>query len=438
MIPSMKRLFFIALTLCDLARANDVLDALEGKKKSSEIEVPAAPGAPDRDANGALIYLETTYPPSRLDALWARSVVYENEANPWVQRMAITAYLDQQATFGKAEVEGVGTVPEKEVDLDGTRIRRARLGARIRAFRNTDIEANYDFAGNRNDQRIERLKARTEFMPDATVTFGKFRPDFGTEYSIEPEDSLYPDRAMLTNMIAPDTTLGVQLGYRHRDWQFALGWFSGDSDPYLPGIDGEGSMLLGAKRTVVEKSGSSLSRAVWHFDYLHNFDGTRSGTVPRFNVAGRRSANGNQLVANNPLFHDLVSTGIVLDQGRFSFMGDFMIAKGDGAACGLTLAPSYWAIPGRINLVGRYHYAVADEAGGLIGTMGTSSDPAFDSSPFFIGDEYASFYLGANVHLYRDQIILMGGLEYGRLTDEQGAGFNTEAWIWHAGAKMSF
>lgn len=435
---SMKRLLFPAIALCGVVHANDVLDALEGKKKSSEIQVPAAPGAPALDSSGALTYLETTYPPSRLDAIWAKSVVYENEANPWIQRMAVTAYLDQQAAFGKAEVEGVGIVPDKNVDLDGTRTRRARLGARIRAFRNTDIEANYDFAGNRDDQRIERIKARTEFLPDATVTFGKFRPDFGTEYTIEPEDSPYPDRAMLTNMIAPDTTLGVQLGYKHKDWQFALGWFSGDSDPYIPGIEGEGSVLLSLKRTLVENSGASLSRTVWHFDYLHNFDGGRSGTVPRFNVAGRRSANGNQLVANNPLFHDLVSTGIVLDQGRFSFVGDFMIAKGEGAAYGLTLAPSYWAIPGRLNIVGRYHYAVADDAGGLISTMGTSSDPAFDSSPFFIGDEYTSFYLGTNVHLYRDQVILMGGLEYGQLMDEQGADFNTKAFIWHAGARISF
>jgi hypothetical protein len=70
--------------------------------------------------------------------------------------------------------------------------------------------------------------------------------------------------------------------------------------------------------------------------------------------------------------------------------------------------------------------------------MGTSSDPAFDSSPFFIGDEYSSFYLGTNVHLYRDQLILMGGLERVLLGDGLGADFNTEAWIWHAGARISF
>ncbi len=437
----MNRLVLLATAFTGLVHANDVLDALEGKKKSSEINVPPAPGlpgAPARDAAGALVYPEMAYPPSPLDGIREKSVVYENDSNPWVQRMAVTAYFDQQASFGKAEVEEVGLVPGKTVDLDGTYTRRARLGARIRAFRNTDIEANYEFAGDTDDQGIERLKVRTEFMPDTTVTFGKFRPDFGTEYTTEPEDSLYPDRAMLANMIAPDTTLGLALAYRRKGWEFGLGWFSGDSNRNIPGIEGDGSLLINIKRTLVEKSDSSLMRATWHFDYLHNFDGNFSGTIPRFDIAGKRAANGNQLVANNPIFHDLVSTGILLDRGRFSFMGDFMLANGDGNAYGVTLAPSYWAIPGWLDIVGRYHYAVSDAAGGLITTLGTSSDPAFNDSPFFIGDEYNSVYLGTNIHLYRDQIILKGGLEYGLLTDQQGAGFDTELLIWHTGARISF
>ena len=64
--------------------------------------------------------------------------------------------------------------------------------------------------------------------------------------------------------------------------------------------------------------------------------------------------------------------------------------------------------------------------------------PCFDSSPFFIGDEYHSFYLGANAHLYQDRMVLMTGLENVILKDEAGAAFNTESWIWHTGVKASF
>ena len=95
-------------------------------------------------------------------------------------------------------------------------------------------------------------------------------------------------------------------------------------------------------------------------------------------------------------------------------------------------------MPGLLNIVARYHYAVSDEAAGLITSMGAPSDLGSDDLPLFIGDEYNSFYLGTNLHLYRDQIILMGGLEYGLLSDEMWAGFDSEAMIWHAGARVSF
>ena len=57
---------------------------------------------------------------------------------------------------------------------------------------------------------------------------------------------------------------------------------------------------------------------------------------------------------------------------------------------------------------------------------------------FFIGDEYHSFYLGANAHAYQDRLLFMLGLENVILKDEAGAGFNTDAWIWHSGVKASF
>jgi len=73
-----------------------------------------------------------------------------------------------------------------------------------------------------------------------------------------------------------------------------------------------------------------------------------------------------------------------------------------------------------------------------LGYFTESTDPWFDSSPFFIGDEYLSFYLVANAHLYQDRMLLMTGLENVILKDQAGGGFDTEAWIWHSGVKASF
>jgi hypothetical protein len=430
----------LLIAAATLAQANEALDILEADKTPEQAPVmPAAAGAALSREN--LVFPETTWPEWQtrtFDPVWARAVLFDDESNPWVQHVAMTGFFEWQAAMGEAEVDGVGATAAKDVDLDSTRTRRARLGARIRAFRNTDIEATGEIAGDADHSGIERLSARTEYRPDAGVTYGKFRPRFTAEYRQEPEFSPYPDRAMLVNMLAPQTTLGVHFDYHRNGWDYGIGWFSGDSDPYIPSLRGDGILALNLGRSFVSMEGEAITRTRWHLDYLHNFDAGRSGSLPRYNVAGRRSANGNQPVAANPAFRHLFSTGFTLEQERFSFLGDFMIGKGDTTAWGLTLGPTWWAVPGYLKIVGRYHYAGSDDPGALVATMGASADPYFDSSPFFIGDEYHSFYLGANAHLYQDRMVLMTGLENVILKDDAGAGFNTESWIWHSGVKASF
>ena len=429
----------LLIAAATLAQANEALDMLEADKKP--IEAPAVSAAASGALRENLVYPVATWPEWQtrtFDPVWSRAVLFQDDANPWVQHVAMTGFFEWQAAFGKVEIDRVEATPSKNVDLDSSRTRRARLGARIRAFRNTDIEASAEFAGDGNYNGVERLSARTELRPDTGVTYGKFRPQFTAEYRQEPEFSPYPDRAMLVSMIAPSSTMGIRFDHSRDDWEFGAGWFSSDSNPNIPSLEGDGFLAFNLARTFVETSGNSLMRTRWHLDYIHNLDGGRSGSIPRYDIAGRRSANGDQLVAENPAFRHLFSTGFTLEQERFSFLGDFMIAKGDTTAWGITLAPAWWAVPGIVKLVGRYHYAGSDDAGALVSTMGASADPYFDSSPFFIGDEYHSFYFGANAHLYQDRVVFMGGLENVILKDEAGAGFNAESWIWHTGVKASF
>jgi hypothetical protein len=424
----------LLLAAAALAQANEALDILESNKTPQQ--PPVIEGAPGTSGDVEVIYPDYVWPEWQtrtFDPVWARAVLFDDKSNPWVQHVAMTGFFEWRAAFGEAEVDGA-----PNVDLDSTRTRRARLGARIRAFHNTDIEASGEFAGDSNHSGIERLKARTEYLPDAGVTYGKFRPRFSAEYRQEPEFSPYPDRSMLVNMIAPHTTLGVHFDYTRNDWYYGIGWFSSDSDPNIPSLRGDGILALNLGRTFVSMEGETPTRTRWHLDYLHNFDAGRSNSLPRYNVAGRSSANGNQTVAANPAFRHLFSTGFALEQERMSFLGDFMIGKGDTTAWGLTLAPTWWAVPGYLKIVGRYHYAGSDDPGALVATMGASADPWFDSSPFFIGDEYHSFYLGANAHLYQDRMVLMSGVENVILNDQAGAGFDTDAWIWHTGVKTSF
>ena len=431
------------LALVSVASANEALDVLEGKKKASDIQLPPAeivPGEEGTEETGAkedLIYLEPEWMASPADAVWSRAILFEDAANPWVQQIAIAGMVDWQASYGKAEVEAVAATAAKNIDLDNTRTRRARLGARLRAFRNTDLEASVELAGDNDYNGIEKLSARTEIAPGTSVQYGKFRPTFSPE-SNDDAYNPYPDRSMLTHMLAPGPSLGVMFNQLGQVWDYGFGWFSSDASPNIPSIEGNGFLAFNLCRTFVEPSGKSVMCTRWHLDYIHNLDGGGSGSIPRYNLAGKRSANGNQLVAQNPAFRHLFSTGISIDQGDFSFTGDFKLAKGDATAWGVTLSPTYWLIPGTVQLVGRYQYTGSDEAGSLVSTLGTSSDLAFDDSPFFIGDEFHSFYLGANLHLYQNQMTLMSGFEQVIIKDEQGGNFNTDAAIWHTGARVSF
>lgn len=421
-----------SLLLLTNLHANEALDVLEGKKDANSVALP--PAAAEEEEKVAVIPLSDEWAPSPLDPVWSKAVLFDNHANPWVQQVAISGLFHWNAAWGTASPSG-----GRDVDLDSTRTRRARLGARIRAFGNTEIEAVAEFAGDSKFNGLQRLQSRTELPMDGFVSVGKMQPRFTSEYGTDPQDLLTPERSFLVSMVAPASTLGIMVGQNTDRFDWGLGWYSSDNTSGLPGIQGDGFLLANVAYENTDKTGSGTPvRTRWHADYIYNFDDNRSGAVPRYNVAGKRSSNGNQRIARNPAFRHLFSAGVEMEQGRFSFGGDFVIANGDTNAWGVSLTPSFWALPGAVRIVGRYHFADTDDARGLVGGMGVTSDPYFDSSPIFTGDEFQSFYLGANVHFYKDSLILMNGLEYAEMTDQAGAGFDTDAWIWHTGARMSF
>lgn len=436
-----------AHTLCWLAccaslSANEALSLLESNPSPSAMPIIAPEVTPaESDAPQAVNtadYPATAWPASRLDAIWAKSVLFSDSQNPWIQQVAIAAFFDAQAAWGEASVERVGATPAKDVSLDGTNTRRARLGSRIRAFRNTDIEATAELDPGNPQRGIERLFARTEMYPNTGVSYGKFRPDFSADYRLEPEQLPFPSRSLLSNQLAPNPTLGVKIDYHRNDWDSALSWFSDDYHPDLPGIEGSGMLLFNLGKTFVHIQGNDYRRTRWHLDYLHHLSPGGSDTLPRHRLVGRNSANGNQAVTRNPEFRHLVSTGFTIDQGKLQILTDLMIGKGDQSVWGLTIAPSYWLVPGRLRAVARYHYASTDDPGALVTTMGTSSDLASDNSPFFIGDEAHCFYLGLNAHLYQEKLWWHAGAEKIILNDESGNNFNTEALIWHTGLNFGF
>lgn len=430
-LPAYFTLATLGLLCVTRSSANEALDVLEGKKRAIDVTLPDL--ATSLTGTVDTLSFKNEWKENRLDPTWSRAVLFADPTNPWIQQLAITGLFQGNAVLGSADA-----TPSPTVNLDSVRTRRARLGARIKAFNNTDIEAIGEFTGDSPNRGIERLQARTQLPKDYYVSYGKMRPTFTTEYSTEAQRAKIAENSFLVNMLSPASTLGVVVGKDTNDWDWSLGWFSSDLDGQIPKLQGNGSIAasIAHESTNTSADGKS-SRTRWHADYINNMDRKNSETIPRYNLTGRLSANGNQVIAN-PAYRHLFSSGVQLVQGKFGFAGDFMIAHGDTAAWGFSITPTYWAIPSRLQLVGRYHFAGTDEAGGLVGGLGNQADPFFDRGPVFVGNEVHSFYLGANVHLYKDEIVLMNGVERVELDDQTGGGFDADAWIFHTGARLSF
>ncbi len=431
------------LLAAPFASANQALDVLEGKIDANSVllpprEIPEVEEADQGDKRVEnIIYLEPEWAPSPLDAQWSRSVLYDNVANPWVQQFALSGQYDVSASFGSADTVPSGLAPSTNTDLEGTRTRRARLGARMRAFNNTEIEAIGEFAGDTQYRGVERLKAYTQVSETTGVTYGKFRPNFGLESRIEPSLSPYPNSAMLSNMVAPPGALGASIHHAAETLDYDIGWFSSDFDPDFGAMGGDGMVNISVSRTTGQKVGDTSARTKWHIDYLHNFDAGRSNPQG-YDVAGRSAANGNQVIVQNPAYRHLFSVGLKMDTDSSSLSGDFQFAQGDSSIWGLTLGATHWLMPGMLNLVGRYQFAGSNKALGILAAPGNSGELRYDSSPFFAGDEYHSIYLGTNLHLYKDSLLIRNGVEYMILKDDEGQSFNTEAFTWQTGAQISF
>jgi hypothetical protein len=421
--------------------ANEALDILEGRKKIEDAAVTPLPEgqAPLSGAIGATNAEGKTMKPfvpstpsafsikshEIFDPYWAKTTIIQDEDHPYVQEFSLTGLFEANAVWG--EVETTNGAATTKQNVDDVTMRRAQLGARMKAFYRTEITGVAELAGPSRLNGIQTLKARTAISENTGITIGKFRA-LSTGENNTPDAALRTaERSLLSNMIAPADSLGVMFDAKNKNWLYNLGWFSGDFDDMIPGIKNEGFINVGIayEQTAPTEVGPAL-HSRWYLNYLHNLDRNDSQVLPR---PGITSLN----------YKQVVSTGFSFQQDRFGFQGDFTLARGDANSWGVTLMPTYWILPGAVQFVGRYHYADTDQIDGLFGGYGTGADPFFDGKgPIIQGDEYHSFYLGADVHLYENRMILRNGFEYTLFLDELDSTAESESLLWQTGAKISF
>jgi hypothetical protein len=422
--------------------ANEALDILEGKKNANDVVVaPPAGEAPilsgavgTASADGKVTKPFVPSEPSEFskksheifDPIWAKTTIIKDEENPYIQELTMIGLFEATGAWGQVETTTATTTAQR--NLDDIAMRRAQLGARMKAFYRTEITGVVEMAGNSRMNGIQTLKARTEISENTGITIGKFRPLSNQENGTPDGELLTTERSLFSNMIAPADSLGVMFDAKNKDWSYNLGWFSGDYSDMIPNVKNNGFINAGMAYETTGKTETGVPlRSRWYLNLLHNLDKDGSEVMPRHPHG------------SSAYYDDIVSTGFSVQQDRFGLQGDFMIARGDKNAWGFTLTPSYWIMPSTIQLVGRYHYADTDQINALSGGYGTTTDPFFSGNESVInGDEYHSFYFGANVHLYENRMIISNGIEYSIFKDELDTGDETKSLLWQSGARLSF
>ena len=314
---------------------------------------------------------------------------------------------------------------DTEHEVDSSRLRRARLGLALLAYYDTELLVEGMFDGDGDYRGLESLKARIPVGDRMALSVGKFPPPFSVEYSQDAAVRWFPELSPLVAQMAPANSLGALLEGQRTRWDWKIGWFSGDADRDVPAFDGNGYVLAGIGYAFDRTVGSAAYQR-WHLDYIHNFDGSVSESVPLG-------------------YRNMVATGLQMSAGRFDLMGDLMLAKGDaGTVWGTSIAGGYWLLEDAVRIVARFDYARSDTDGGVLGgwgvpRSGTDSVQAFGYPTVWAGQELRSIYSGLNIHLYEDNLILNSGVEYRRMYEVLGGSSDKlDALIWQLGGRLAF
>ncbi|MBI2213987.1 MAG: hypothetical protein HYU52_10105 [Acidobacteria bacterium] len=300
--------------------------------------------------------------------------------------------------FVQVQGEAGDAVASRFAD-DGDRIfvRRARLSASGNFARHIDYRLESEFAGTLGNSSAMRAQMTDGYVtfthwPAATIRTGQFKTPFGFEQLVSDTKLATPERSVINDMLTPGRQLGVQLAgdIAGKRLSYALGAFNGnasntsfnDGDNFMVAArlsallagssGGSKSLRIGVNGYTSEDESVSVSPAL-------GLDSTPA-TPARDNVfAGTRTGYGidAQFVAGRTeIWAEYLAT-------------DFEPLKGlhsDVSASGWYAQAGYFALPGTIQVVGKYE----------------SNDP----SDLRTGDDADVFWLGANWFLQSHDIKL--------------------------------
>ncbi len=358
-----------------------------------------------------------------LDTLVANDVITEQQAAN-LRRQTNTVVTPNRGTVSELKIRGRiqgqfaysdgsnrGVLADAG-DYSSFELRRTRLGVQGRLLDDWRflVEANV-----LSDTDLDSGILTYAAVPEANVTFGKAKPQFGHEENTSSASILTMERSRLTGLFNGGKPLGLRVHGGSGIFSYYLGVYNGqtvstsrmarDLDSYL------WNASAGFKLDEVIGNGTGLR---FRLDYLHSDEATG---FYRFEDA---------LAASGHLVH-----------AGFDLRAEYMWGErhNDGNIRGFYVMPSIFLVPDTIQAVFRYEYIKGDDGVALGHNRYADRVPGL----FAAGNRYDAYYLGSTYYIAGDNLKLMAGVERAENRDASAGGTGKgRATTFIAGVRMQF
>lgn len=273
--------------------------------------------------------------------------------------------------------------------------RRLRMGFQGRFFNKltlhaqmvsgTDLEPFYN--------GFTELWAQWSFSDALNFTVGQQKHRFTHDRNVSSRYINYLERSMLTNMFALDYTPAVTISGKIGSFNYYTGVFSNATGP-----------SMGNSFTKFNSGWSYIASATWDFGKKLGTDASALNLCYLYSDLDAQATNMNRFVNG-------LSAAFMVTDGPLSLVTEATSGLGGtrGSVHGINLQPGVF-LTDKLQLVGRYQYAVAQDTGGIRAQRRYERNVGLNN-----GTTYQAGYLGLNYHIARHRIKLMGGVEYSKL-----------------------
>lgn len=298
-----------------------------------------------------------------------------------ISQLKIRGRLQGQYAYSDGSNSGTAV---RAGDYSSFELRRARLGVQGKIYKdwNFMVEVNALSTVDLDGALLTYAK-----HPEANITFGKGKPQFGHEENTSSASILTMERSRLTNYFQGGKPLGLRVHGGMDAFSYHIGLFNGSS--------------------------ASTSRMASNTDsYLFNV----SGGFKLDNMAG----DGNQLrvrldylnsgkATGYYRFEDAFATSLHFKTGNFDVRTEYMWGEDHAGRStrGFYVMPSFFFVPKKVEGVLRFESVKGDAGVNLSANRYADRVPGIYRS----GNRYQATYIGLNYYIYGDHLKLMTGLE---------------------------